>query len=35
MVQASNSGSAITFLKTWASPAPKPHLSWLIYKMRR
>lgn len=34
MVPASNSGSTITCLETWASPASKPHLSWLVYQMR-
>lgn len=29
------SGSAITFLGTWVSQAPKLHSSWLISKMRR
>lgn len=35
MVPASNSSSAITFLETWATQAPKPHLSWFISNPRR
>lgn len=35
MVPASNSSSAITFLETWATQAPKPHLSWFMSNPRR
>lgn len=34
MGPASNSGSAITFVETWATQASKPHLSQLVYQMR-